>query len=55
MVLKVCCAVLLVGSVSRDVRRRRLAPFRAAGFRLVGVMMQDYFLTCGCAVLLIAV
>jgi hypothetical protein len=35
MVIKVCCSVLHARSVSREERRRRLAPFRAAGFRLV--------------------
>jgi hypothetical protein len=47
--------ITFVCSVSREERRRCLAPFCAAGFRLVGGMMQDYLLSCGCAMLLIAV
>jgi hypothetical protein len=53
--LAVLDANTCVCSLSREERRRWLALLCAAGFRLVaGVVMQDYFLTCGCAVLLIA-
>jgi hypothetical protein len=39
--LRLCCASV-ARSVSREERRRRLAPFREAGFRLVaGVVVEQ--------------